>query len=217
MPIRRPIEIPEKQIGLALPLPITGRLDGLLEIATEAGEKTSRKELTAALIEDAPTEPAALANLVRTYRLAPMRDAIIDGQPPSWYTEPIRQPGPRQLDPRDRDDDMHAREVLAAKRLRHFDRVRVGVSLPRVLDDKLDKLVGILEDLAENTARAEVVAALILAAPSDPPSLARIIAAHRAATSMRRRRQAAARRRIERAADRLREARGTPPGADADA
>src|SRR5438128_7350815 len=41
---------PERSVGLSLPVPINARLDLLVRLAAQAGERTSRKELAAACI-----------------------------------------------------------------------------------------------------------------------------------------------------------------------
>lgn len=45
----------DKQAGLRLPLAVDQRIDALLARATEAGERTSRKELIAALLANCRT------------------------------------------------------------------------------------------------------------------------------------------------------------------
>lgn len=92
---------PDVRIGIGLPAPLSGRLDGLVEIADEEGAKTSRKELLAALVLNAPADGDTLAGLVRDYRKAPVSEAMIPGQSETRFLEPQRPaPGPR---PRGRD------------------------------------------------------------------------------------------------------------------
>ena len=67
----------EKNAAVAWPLPVDRRLDELVELAREAGERTTRKELAAAIILAAPAEPDALSEMLRTYRRAHARDALI--------------------------------------------------------------------------------------------------------------------------------------------
>jgi len=53
---RRLHRSPTKQIALELPAPISGRLDNLLVVAEYAGERTSRRELIAAILGHAPED-----------------------------------------------------------------------------------------------------------------------------------------------------------------
>lgn len=92
--------VPEFQVGLSLPGPLSGRLDLLLAIADEAGQPTSRKELVAALLLAAPADADELARLILRYRRARVADAIIDGENAGRILSPTRPPGRR---PRDRD------------------------------------------------------------------------------------------------------------------
>jgi len=45
---------PERSVGLSLPLPISARLDLLVALAEQVGERTSRKEIVAACILGSP-------------------------------------------------------------------------------------------------------------------------------------------------------------------
>jgi hypothetical protein len=92
--------VPEFQVGLSLPAPLSGRLDVLLARADEAGQPTSRKELVAALLLAAPSDEDKLARLILRYRKARVADAIIDGEDAGRILSPSRPPGRR---PRDRD------------------------------------------------------------------------------------------------------------------
>lgn len=61
------------------PAPIDERLNGLLDLAVEAGEADSltRSELIAALVLAAPADGDKLAALLRGYRKAKVCDAVI--------------------------------------------------------------------------------------------------------------------------------------------
>jgi hypothetical protein len=86
----------EFQIGVGLPAPLSGRLDGLVERADAAGARTSRKELLGALLLAATEDGDALAELVQRYRKATASEARIPGQPDARFLEPERPPpGPR--------------------------------------------------------------------------------------------------------------------------
>ena len=86
----------EKNAAVAWPLPVDRRLDELVELAREAGERTTRKELAAAIILATPAEPDALSEMLRRYRRAYARDALI-GPVDETNVISIRRhkPGPR--------------------------------------------------------------------------------------------------------------------------
>lgn len=86
----------EFQIGVAVPAPLSGRLDTLVELANSAAANTSRKEVLAALLLAASPDPDVLAEVVRVYRTARAADAIVEGSPPERFlrAEPS-PPGPR--------------------------------------------------------------------------------------------------------------------------
>ncbi len=87
---------PERPVGLSLPLPISARLDQLVELAEQAGERTSRKEIIASCILGAPDGPPELIRWLRLYRSSSAEsvytagpklvDALAQGTP---------RPGPR--------------------------------------------------------------------------------------------------------------------------
>lgn len=86
----------EKQIGISIPTPLDARLDALVRRANAAGESTSRKELLAALLLDAPENPDQLTRALRAYRTARADQVVVDGDPPGRYlTEAEKRPGPR--------------------------------------------------------------------------------------------------------------------------
>ena len=62
---------PERAVGLSLPVPISARIDLLVELAEQAGERTSRKEIVATCILGAPDDPAELVRWLRIYRRSP--------------------------------------------------------------------------------------------------------------------------------------------------
>ena len=89
-------ECPEKRIGLALPAPISDRLDELVRRVEATGERTNRKELLASLILAAPKDGQDVSTLLRTYRQSEARAARLDTNSDE-PTIPIRSypPGPR--------------------------------------------------------------------------------------------------------------------------
>jgi hypothetical protein len=62
---------PERSVGLSLPVPINARIDMLVELAEQAGERTSRKEIVAACILASPDGAEELVRLLRAYRRSP--------------------------------------------------------------------------------------------------------------------------------------------------
>jgi hypothetical protein len=97
-PRRRPPDTalagtPERQIGVSLPVPLDVRLDVLVERAIAAGERTSRKELLAAIILATSTDGEALSRLVRNLRQATIGDAVVPGED-VWRFLPEAPPGP---------------------------------------------------------------------------------------------------------------------------
>lgn len=86
---------PEVQVGVYLPLALSGRLDVLVELADRGGQPTNRKELLAALIADAPNEPDRLADLMLRYRRAKVKDVLVPGESDERILDPPRPRGPR--------------------------------------------------------------------------------------------------------------------------
>ena len=85
-------DCPEVTVGLALPSPLSERLDRMVSIAERAGERTSRKELVSSLLLNAPLEGNELSELVRALRLATAQDALPGT---SEVVVKARRPGPR--------------------------------------------------------------------------------------------------------------------------
>lgn len=83
------------QIGVAVPGPLSARLDVLVDIARRAGERTTRKELVAALILSATPTETSVRRMIRTYRRARVADAFILGEDPTRFLASERQRGPR--------------------------------------------------------------------------------------------------------------------------
>lgn len=84
------------QIGIAIPGPLSARLDLLVQRARDSGERTSRKELLAALILAGPESEATISRLLRRYRHATVADAFIAGEDPTEFLNPHRPRGPRR-------------------------------------------------------------------------------------------------------------------------
>lgn len=88
-------------VGVTLPLPLSRRLDLLVERLESEGAHAYRKDVIAALILAAPESGKELAGLVRRYRRALARDAnvgqdaalVLDGRRP----KPGRRPRASRL------------------------------------------------------------------------------------------------------------------------
>ncbi len=74
-PDSRIIRCPQLPVGLSLPSPINERLNGLVDIANDAGANTRRKELIGALILAAQDDGEDLSEKLKTYRKARAKDA----------------------------------------------------------------------------------------------------------------------------------------------
>jgi hypothetical protein len=89
-------DAPEEGIGVTVPAPLSDRINALVDLLDAAGERTSRKELIAALILAARPLSDELANTLRAYRRASVRDALVE---PDRAGETVqlapRRPGPR--------------------------------------------------------------------------------------------------------------------------
>jgi hypothetical protein len=86
----------ERSVGLSLPVPINARIDLLVELAEQAGERTSRKEIVAACILGAPDGAEELVRWLRIYRGSPADSTYTSGAKLGDVLElrPAR-PGPR--------------------------------------------------------------------------------------------------------------------------
>jgi hypothetical protein len=94
----RIVKWPEKQGAVAWPLPIEAKLDVLLRRAEEAGERTNRKEVVAALIAEYQGDGEDVSELLRHYRRITVRELLPQSENVIDITQ-RRKPGPR---PRDR-------------------------------------------------------------------------------------------------------------------
>lgn len=88
----------ERQIGVSLPSPLDVRLDVLVERAIEAGERTTRKEVLAALVLAAPESGDELAAMLKRLRLARATTAVVEGEDQGRFlVDESAPPGPRSL------------------------------------------------------------------------------------------------------------------------
>ena len=63
--------LPFDSVGLSLPLPISARIDLLVALCKQTGERTSRKEIVATCILAAPDGADELIRWLRIYRSSP--------------------------------------------------------------------------------------------------------------------------------------------------
>lgn len=92
----RVITSPEKQGAVSWPLPIEAKLESLLRRSEAVGERTTRKEIVAALIAAADDDGEIMSMLLRSYRTITVRELL--SVPESKNVIPIterRRPGPR--------------------------------------------------------------------------------------------------------------------------
>jgi hypothetical protein len=173
----------EKQIGVSVPPPISGRVDALVTVARSAGERTSRKELVSALINGASDLGVDLSDAVRRLRLATLEQTLVPDQDPSLITAPQRRPGPRthrpvpsgSQDPSMVHFTMPAEVVEADRRLDTYDTVQMGLSVAPFVDEELDAQVRRLRRAGTAATRSEVVAALIFVAPESGEKLGHLL------------------------------------------
>jgi hypothetical protein len=87
---------PERSLGLSLPVPINARIDLLVELAEQAGERTSRKEIVATCILGSPDTADEIVRWLRIYRKSPADSAYTSAAKRGDVLElrPAR-PGPR--------------------------------------------------------------------------------------------------------------------------
>lgn len=96
-PSARLVEQRECNLGVLVPIPLSERLETLTELLYREGHgRVPRKELVGALLYGATTETAALVALLREYRTAKVRDAVVGDAPIGRVVSfPQRSPGPR--------------------------------------------------------------------------------------------------------------------------
>lgn len=89
---------PQRNAGVNLPIVIDRYIDRLLAIASDAGERTSRKEVVAAVLASVPPDEEALVDLLRAYRKLRNRDIDLgdDVDDQNIVTFRANRPGPRR-------------------------------------------------------------------------------------------------------------------------
>jgi hypothetical protein len=95
-PEERLLDCPEKPSAIAWPMPVDRRLDELVAAAREVGERTTRKEMAAAIVLAFDAAGDGLSDTLRNYRLARARDAVMAAPSADNVLHlPRHPPGPR--------------------------------------------------------------------------------------------------------------------------
>jgi hypothetical protein len=84
-----------KGAAISWPIPLDNLLDALVDAADDAGMKTTRKELAAAIVLAAPREGEVLSKIVTRYRKAKVADVVPEVPADNVVPFHIRKPGPR--------------------------------------------------------------------------------------------------------------------------
>jgi hypothetical protein len=88
----------DRQVGMRFPIALDEKLDRLLAACEEAGERTNRKELVAALIAVCDLNGSALGESLRKYRTMTVRDVIPDAPAGADVVRLAdHRPGPRSV------------------------------------------------------------------------------------------------------------------------
>jgi hypothetical protein len=88
---------PDRQAGISWPLPVDAKLERLLDAARAVGERTSRREIVAAIIAMTDFDGAQLSQLLRRYRLARVGDVLEPMDKSNVINFTQHGPGPRRL------------------------------------------------------------------------------------------------------------------------
>ena len=87
----------KKNAAIQWPRAVDARLDQLHELATNAGERTTRAELAAAIIVATDAEGERLRQLLTNYRLKTNREVLIGDAPSGDVVQlKVHRPGPRK-------------------------------------------------------------------------------------------------------------------------
>ena len=178
---------PERQIGTQLPIPLSARLDALAGVGTDAWAPTTRKEVLCAVMLAFPPTPRALRKTLNAYRSAKVADAVVERWVQEWrFFYPPGSPGPRtqytlfEKVPPKPDPPPHC---YPSEPLSTAATYRIGMIIPSPLAGRIDLLVELANAAGLRSTRQELVAAAILAAPTDGTRLARQLHAYWHATA----------------------------------
>ena len=93
----RLISCEPKNAAVTWPVPLDALLDQLVRVVEDAGERTTRRELAAAVLLACPRDPSRLAKLLRAYRTATVSDVVPSGEVGTSIVEfRTAKPGPRR-------------------------------------------------------------------------------------------------------------------------
>jgi hypothetical protein len=87
---------PDRQAGISWPLPVDAKLEDLLKAARDVGERTSRREIVAAMIAMAQLSGEQLSDLLRRYRLSRVGDVLQPSDTSNVVKFTQYGPGPRR-------------------------------------------------------------------------------------------------------------------------
>lgn len=176
-----------REIGVYLPVPLSGRLDALVEIAKDAWAPAMRKEVMSALLLAAKPGTRWLASVLSRYQSAIVRDAFVPGWDKSFFLWPPEDRGPRPLRLWDDPDQLRFEDVPAVDEsgtLSAASEYRIGMPVPSPLAGRLEILLQIANAQGSRVTRKELVAALILDAPTGGSELAVKLAKYWHATAV---------------------------------
>jgi len=94
----RLVEQRERNLGVLVPIPLSERIEVLTEMLYHEGHgKVPRKDVVGAILFAATESPEELAELLRAYRRARVRDALVGHvqADDNVVSFPSRAPGPR--------------------------------------------------------------------------------------------------------------------------
>ena len=86
---------PTKGAALTWPVPLDEHLDTLKSRAEASGERTTRRELAAAILYAAPKDGEKLAKMLKQYRMATVSELVGGQLGENVVTFTSRKPGPR--------------------------------------------------------------------------------------------------------------------------
>jgi hypothetical protein len=97
--VRDPVSsYPDRQAGISWPLPVDAKLEELLNAARAVGERTSRREIVAAIIAMTEFTGEELSDLLHRYRLAHVGDVLQPSDTSNVVKFTQHGPGPRKRD-----------------------------------------------------------------------------------------------------------------------
>jgi hypothetical protein len=96
-PQARLVEQRDCNLAVHVPIPVSERIDALTDALDRDGYgRVSRREIVSALLFAATSDTAELNQLLRRYRTAKVRDAVVGDVPSGRVISfPERAPGPR--------------------------------------------------------------------------------------------------------------------------